>query len=145
MACDWLWSIEREIQSDTDVARDLLEEVLGQLNERGWPEEDKFGVHLSVEEALMNAIKHGNQRDPEKKVFVQVRLADSLLYVSVEDEGEGFNPEDVPDPTLDENLELPSGRGLMLMRTFMSMVEYNDKGNRVRMEKQKSAGDPPAE
>ena len=123
MASDWLWSLERRIPSDTDVARELLEELLGQLNERGWPEEDKFGVHLSVEESLMNAIKHGNQRDPEKAVLVECRLSDTLLFVTVEDEGDGFDPNDVPDPTLDENLELPSGRGLMLMRTFMSLVE----------------------
>ena len=145
MASDWIWSLERKIHSDTDIARQLLEELLGQLGDRGWPEEDKFGVHLSVEEALMNAIKHGNQRDPEKLVFVEYRLSDELLFVQVEDQGEGFNPNDVPDPTLDENLELPSGRGLMLMRTFMSKVDYNAKGNRVTMEKKRSAGEAPAE
>src|SRR5687768_14154252 len=115
MASDW--SLEKKIPSDTDLARQLLEDLLAQLGERGWPEEDKFGIHLSVEEALMNAIKHGNQRDPEKFVFVEYRLSDTALFVQVEDQGEGFNPEEVPDPTLDENLELPSGRGLMLMRT----------------------------
>lgn len=141
MASDWIWSLERTIPSDTDIARQLLEDLLGQLSERGWPEEDKFGVHLSVEEALMNAIKHGNQRDPEKSVFVEYRLSEDLLFVQVEDQGEGFNPDEVPDPTLDENLELPSGRGLMLMRTFMSMVQYNDKGNRVTMEKKRSPGE----
>ena len=144
MASDWIWSLEKKIVSDTDIARQLLEELLGQLGNHGWPEEDKFGVHLSVEEALMNAIKHGNQRDPEKFVFVEYRLSNDLLYVQVEDQGEGFDPNDVPDPTLDENLELPSGRGLMLMRTFMSMVEYNEKGNRVTMEKKRSAGETPA-
>ena len=144
MASDWNWSLERTIPSDTEVARQLLEELLGQLERQGWPEEDKFGVHLSVEEALMNAIKHGNQRDPAKSVFVEYRLSESLLFVQVEDQGEGFDPNDVPDPTLDENLELPSGRGLMLMRTFMSAVEYNDKGNRVTMEKKRSVGEAPA-
>ena len=145
MASDWIWSLERTIPSDTDIARQLLEELLGQLGDRGWPEEDKFGVHLSVEEALMNAIKHGNQRDPEKLVHVEFYLSPELLRVVVTDEGEGFNPEEVPDPTLDENLELPSGRGLMLMRTFMSFVEYNEKGNQVRMEKKKSVAEPATE
>ena len=55
-------------------------------------------------------------------------------------EGDGFDPSEVPDPTLEENLELPSGRGLMLMRTFMGRVEFNDKGNRVLMEKVKGSG-----
>lgn len=145
MASDWTWSLERRIHSDTELARQILEELLGQLGDRNWPEEDKFGVHLSVEEALMNAIKHGNQRDPEKFVFVECRLTDDLLYVQVEDQGEGFDPNDVPDPTLDENLELPSGRGLMLMKTFMSLVEYSEKGNRVTMEKKRSAGEASAE
>lgn len=145
MASDWTWSLEKKIPSDTDLARQLLEELLGQLEQHGWPEEDKFGVHLSVEEALMNAIKHGNQRDPEKFVFVEYRLSSTDLFVEVEDQGDGFDPEDVPDPTLDENLELPSGRGLMLMRTFMSRVDYNEKGNKVTMEKKKSAGEAAAE
>src|SRR5262245_2479096 len=138
MSSDWKWSLVKKIPSDTGEARTLLDELLSRLGENGWPEEDKFGIHLAVEEALMNAIKHGNQRDPEKFVDVQYYLSPELLRVCIEDEGEGFDPEDVPDPTLDENLELPSGRGLMLMRTFMSIVEYNDKGNRVFMEKKKS-------
>ena len=58
-----------------------------------------------------------------------------ILQIVIEDEGDGFDPDDVPDPTLEENLELPSGRGLMLMKTFMTTVQYNEKGNRVFMEK----------
>lgn len=123
----------------------LLDELLSRLGENGWPEEDKFGIHLAVEEALMNAIKHGNQRDPEKFVDVKYYLSAEMLRVAITDEGEGFDPNDVPDPTLDENLELPSGRGLMLMRTFMSFVEYNAKGNGVLMEKKKSPPEPAAE
>jgi serine/threonine-protein kinase RsbW len=147
MSSEWTWSIVKKISSDTEEARVLLNDLLARIETNGWPEEDKFGIHLSVEEALMNAIKHGNQRDPEKFVHVEFYLSDNLLRVSVLDEGEGFNPNDVPDPTLDENLELPSGRGLMLMRTFMSFVEYNEKGNGVRMEKKRSVPDatPPEE
>jgi serine/threonine-protein kinase RsbW len=145
MASDWNWSLEKKIPSDTGEARTLLDELLSRLGEIGWPEEDKFGIHLAVEEALMNAIKHGNQRDPLKFVDVQYFLSTELLRVCIADEGEGFDPNDVPDPTLDENLELPSGRGLMLMRTFMSHVEYNDKGNRVFMEKKKSPPEAAAE
>lgn len=141
MSSAWTWSLEKKIPSDTGAARKLLDELLARLEQNAWPEEDKFGIHLAVEEALMNAIKHGNQRDPNKFVSVQYYMAPELLRISVADEGEGFNPEDVPDPTLDENLELPSGRGLMLMRTFMSLVEYNDKGNRVLMEKKKTVAE----
>jgi serine/threonine-protein kinase RsbW len=140
---EWTWSIEATIPSDTAKARQLLDELLAKLSENGWGEDQTFGVHLAVEEALMNAIKHGNQRDPDKQVSVEYGLNEKVLRISVEDEGDGFDPRDVPDPTLDENLELPSGRGLMLMRTFMTVVEYNSKGNRVAMEKDLDA--PPTE
>jgi serine/threonine-protein kinase RsbW len=141
MSEDWIWTKEEKIPSDTNEARRVLDELLSELSGREWAEEDTFGVHLAVEEALMNAIKHGNQRDPEKKVSVETKVSEDRLRIEVEDEGPGFDPDDVPDPTLEENLELPSGRGLMLMRTFMSRVEFNNKGNRVLMEKQKTVPD----
>jgi len=139
MSEDWIWSAGRTIPSDTEAARKVLDEMLAKLAEHGWGEEDTFGVHLAVEEALMNAIKHGNQLDPSKSVVVDYRLSETDLEIEVEDEGAGFDPSEVPDPTLEENLELPSGRGLMLMRTFMGTVEHNDKGNRVAMAKVKGA------
>lgn len=138
MSEDWICTTDEKIPSDTSEARRVLDELLATLGKNQWAEEDTFGIHLAVEEALMNAIKHGNQRDPEKFVHVIYQLSTDRLKISVEDEGSGFNPEEVPDPTLEENLELPSGRGLMLMRTFMSVVEFNERGNRVIMEKQRS-------
>jgi serine/threonine-protein kinase RsbW len=139
MSEDWIWSAGKKIPSDTDEARKVLDEMLVKLAEHGWGEEDTFGVHLAVEEAMMNAIKHGNQLDPSKSVVVDYRLNRTDLEIVVEDEGPGFDPDAVPDPTLEENLELPSGRGLMLMRTFMGKVDYNEKGNRVAMAKVKGA------
>jgi serine/threonine-protein kinase RsbW len=138
MSEDWICTTDEKIPSDTGEARRVLDELLASLGKNQWAEEDTFGIHLAVEEALMNAIKHGNQRDPEKSVHVIYKLSTDRLHISVEDEGQGFNPEEVPDPTLEENLELPSGRGLMLMRTFMSVVDFNERGNRVTMEKQRS-------
>ena len=135
MSNDWNWTIDKKIPSDTGEARQILDELLAKLSEHGWGDEHTFGIHLAVEEALMNAIKHGNQRDPEKSVHVFYGVSPESLKIIVEDEGDGFDPDEVPDPTLEENLELPSGRGLMLMKTFMTMVEYNEKGNRVEMAK----------
>lgn len=135
MSHHWICSVQFRFSSDTNEARRVLDQLLGQLGENGWGEEHTFGIHLAVEEALMNAIKHGNQRDPSKFVFGEYHLNQRVMRITVEDEGEGFNPDDVPDPTLEENLEMPSGRGLMLMKTFMTVVEYNEKGNRVSMEK----------
>src|SRR5690606_2713210 len=111
---DWICTTAKRIPSDTGEARKILDELLGTLSQNQWAEEDTFGIHLAVEEASMNAINHGNQRDPEKLVSVDYRLSADLLRITVEDEGPGFDPEDVPDPTLEENLELPAGRGLML-------------------------------
>ncbi len=139
MSAEWTWSIEATIPSDPAEARQLLDELLTKLAEHGWDEEHRFGIHLAVEEALMNAIKHGNQRDRDKQVIVEYRLSETALRIEVEDEGSGFDPGCVPDPTLDENLELPSGRGLMLMRQFMTQVEFNARGNRVVMLKDRTA------
>jgi serine/threonine-protein kinase RsbW len=92
-------------------------------------------VRLALEEALVNAIKHGNGLDPSKSVRVHCDIQTDRVYVEIEDEGPGFAPEDVPDPTLDENIERPSGRGLMLIRSFMNRVDFNDRGNCIRIEK----------
>ena len=97
-----------------------------------------FGIHLAVEEAVVNAIKHGNQDNPEKFVDVVLRLSTEKFYIKVTDQGKGFNPMEVPDPTDDDNIDLPSGRGLMLMRSFMTMVEYNGVGNSVEMAKDRT-------
>lgn len=88
--------------------------------------------------ALVNAIKHGNQDNPEKFVDVILRLSSENFFVQVTDQGQGFNPSDVPDPTDEDNIDLPSGRGLMLMRSFMSLVEYNSAGNSVTMAKDRT-------
>ena len=99
MSEDWIWSKEEKIPSDTGEARKILDELLSQLGGRKWADEDTFGIHLAVEEALMNAIKHGNQRDPRKLVSVDYKLSQDLLRVVVEDQGEGFDPNAVPDPS----------------------------------------------
>jgi len=123
------------IPSETSRGHEVQERILGLLEERNFSAKDLFGIKLSLEEALVNAIKHGNGLDPEKVVRVRCRLDDETIEIDIEDEGDGFNPEEVPDPTEDENLEKPSGRGLMLMRAFMTSVEYIDRGNRVLMSK----------
>ena len=128
-------SFEREIPSDFAVGKQLIDELLVELGKLDWMEPDVFAVHLAVEEALVNAIKHGNQNDEDKKVFFSVNATPSSVRIKIVDEGSGFDPGEVPDPTDDDNLEVPSGRGLMLMRSFMSSVVFNATGNEVVMEK----------
>lgn len=99
---------------------------------------DQFAIKLALEEALANAIKHGNASDPAKRIVFEFEVDPERVRFSVEDEGGGFDPADVPDPTLDENLEKPSGRGVMLMRAYMNEVDFNDAGNRVTLVKRRS-------
>lgn len=85
--------------------------------------------------ALVNAIKHGNRMEPDKKVYIACELTEDELTIVIEDQGNGFKLEEVPDPTEDDNLEKPGGRGIMLIRSFMNGFSYNDKGNRLTIRK----------
>lgn len=136
----WLCSQERTIASETAAGKQFIDDLLGDLAQQSWSEQEIFGIHLAVEEAVVNAIKHGNQFASDKTVRVCYYLSNDRLRVEVTDQGEGFNPEAVPDPTDDENLECPSGRGLMLMRSFMTQVNFNERGNSVLMERTRTAG-----
>ncbi len=116
----------------------VVAELLDELERQEWSDSDSFAVHLAFEEALVNAIKHGNQLDPSKNVKVCCRMKSDRVQICITDEGDGFKPEDVPDPTREENLDVPSGRGLMLMRSYMTSLEFNEQGNSVTMVKVRS-------
>lgn len=135
----WTWKTEQVIPSETGAGQRLLDDLLKQLAEHAWSEHELHSVHLALEEALVNAIRHGNRSDPCKHVYVLCKLSPERLWIEIRDEGAGFNPDEVPDCTDPERLEIPSGRGIMLMRAFMSRVEYNELGNCVVMEKQRAA------
>lgn len=121
------------IPNDTTEAREVQERIIGLMEQNAWPMRECFGVRLALEEAMVNAIKHGNRMQSDKQVFIACELTVDEITVVIEDQGEGFKPEEVPDPTDDENLENPGGRGIMLIRSFMNGVAYNDKGNRLTM------------
>jgi serine/threonine-protein kinase RsbW len=131
---------EVTIPSDTLAGQAIQERIITLLEKLRYSERDVFGVRLALEEALVNAIKHGNGMDPQKRVRVKCRADSQKVRVEIEDEGEGFVPDQVPDPTEDENLEKPCGRGIMLMRAFLSKVEYNELGNQVVLEKDRESG-----
>ncbi|MEQ8789173.1 MAG: ATP-binding protein [Pirellulaceae bacterium] len=137
---NWTSIGELDLPSEAAAGKRAVDELLRRLQEHEWQENDIFGVHLAVEEALVNAIKHGNQYDDQKKVRFLFKLCKDRVRIEIIDEGEGFDPTEVPDPTDDDNLETPSGRGIMLMRNFMSFVEYNASGNHVVMEKVRENG-----
>ena len=129
------------IPSETAQGREIQERIIGLLESRSYPDRDLFGVRLALEEALVNAIKHGNGMDPSKQVRVDCTFDEARVTNVIEDEGAGFDVGSVPDPTSEENLDKPGGRGIMLMRSFMSRVEYNDSGNRLLLEKIRATED----
>ena len=131
----WTWQLEQRIPSRTKAAGEFIDALLAQLESERWTSHEVFGVHLAIEEALVNAIKHGNKEDPAKSVRVLVQTNPEQLRVEIVDEGAGFNPDQVPDPTSAERLNKPHGRGLMLMQSFMTHVEYKGRGNELVMEK----------
>lgn len=127
------------IPSDLNEARRVQEEIGALLaSEQAFNEHDLFAIRMAVEEALVNAIKHGNQMDPAKQVRVIYALNLENFEVHITDEGPGFAPEDVPDPTAPENLERPCGRGLLLIRHYMSDVSFRDGGKTISMFKHRN-------
>lgn len=132
------------IPSDPSRGLEVQERILKLLAEYEFSQRDIFSMRIGLEEAIVNAVKHGNGCDPDKSVQITCEISNELVRVIVEDEGEGFDPNDVPDPTDFENLEKSSGRGLMMMRHYLSRVEYNSRGNRVLLEKSRSTDDSAA-
>jgi serine/threonine-protein kinase RsbW len=101
----------------------------------------QFAIRLCLEESIVNAFRHGNRSEPGKVVQFHCKIDGESAEFEIQDEGVGFDPAGVPDPTAEENLEIPSGRGLMLMRAYMSEVEHLAPGNMIRM-KYKNGPDP---
>ena len=126
---------EVTILSDVVEARRIQDEIEQMLQARHINDRDVFSIKLALEEALVNAIKHGNQMDRLKKVRIVSRIYSDRIEIDITDDGPGFDPGDVPDPTAFENLERPCGRGLMLMRHYMTEVAYSERGNTVTMSK----------
>jgi serine/threonine-protein kinase RsbW len=133
------WHRQVRLPSERGASRTVTDELLEQLGAHGWSAEEVFAIHLAAEEAIVNAIVHGNKLDPAKCVAVFCEVSANHVKIEVEDEGDGFDPAQVPDCTLEERLDVPSGRGVMLMRSFMTRIEYNAKGNAVVLEKRREA------
>jgi serine/threonine-protein kinase RsbW len=129
------------LQSDLSEVRRIQDEIEAGLINYKFSDSDLFAVKLAVEEALVNAIKHGNQLDPGKQVELKYTITPESFEIRIRDEGHGFDPDDLPDPTSDDYRERPCGRGVMLIRSFMTKVSYLGDGNEVIMFKAKSDGD----
>lgn len=123
------------IPSELAAARDAELKLLRDVAQQGYGGAPTFAIKLAVQEAINNAIKHGNRFDPDKRVEITYSIGPDETTITISDEGDGFDSEHLPDPTAEENIEKPTGRGVMLMRAYMDEVRYNKKGNQVRLTK----------
>lgn len=128
-------SLEFTLPSDFAAQQIVHERIVSQIQQAGSTKRDEFAIRLALEEALTNAMKHGNKMAPNKSVFVKSTVDNTTVTIEIEDEGDGFTLDALPDPTADENLGRASGRGVLLIKSFMDSAEYNEKGNRLVMSK----------
>lgn len=134
-----IWRYDATLHSLAEV-RTVVNAVADAMLAAECSRGDIFGMRLALDEAICNAIKHGNRNDPGKKVQVRCHITRDLVRMEVEDEGEGFDPHQVPDPLEPNNLERPCGRGLLLMRRYAAGVHFNERGNCVTLTHSRSAG-----
>jgi serine/threonine-protein kinase RsbW len=127
------------IPSELAATRDVHKQIMDEVERRRYDEKSLFGIRLALEEGLMNAVKHGNKLDPKKTVQVEAKITDKSTEITIEDQGPGFERCEVPDPCAKENLLKPSGRGILLMESYMDKIEYSRGGRRVRMVKRNEA------
>ena len=128
----------RVIPSDPAKTATPKQEILEDLEQRGFCGDEVFAVKLALEEALSNAIKHGNRNDPAKTITVRYAVDSNKAVVIVGDQGGGFDADKVPDPTQPHRLPVPNGRGIMLMRAYMDEVVFRDNGREVRLVKRRA-------
>ncbi|NJL32025.1 MAG: ATP-binding protein [Phycisphaerales bacterium] len=115
------------IPSQLDRITSVIESIASDMVTHGYGEKVQFAVRLALEEAISNAIRHGNKGDPKKTVGIDYDVDPQRIIITVCDQGPGFKPDTVPDPTLEENLTRPCGRGVMLMKAYMDEVSFNQQ------------------
>ena len=128
-----------QIPSNTTEGLAVQEQIIALMEKAEYSMRDVFAMRLTLEEAITNAIKHGNKGDLNKSVQIDARVSEVGLEVTVEDEGEGFNPEAVPDPTDEEFINRDCGRGLLLLNAYLDEVCYSDDGRRVTLKRERNS------
>jgi serine/threonine-protein kinase RsbW len=131
--------IEFELPSDLSLMNGVLQYLLERVQRLGLIKPDRSNLFIALDEAFVNAVKHGNKNDPHKLVKITAELSPKEACFTVEDEGDGFNVKEIPDPCDPANLFKTSGRGVLLIYNIMDEVEYNAQGNRVKMVKRPEA------
>ncbi len=135
----WVWKLHESIPSDVDAGHKVIERLMSALEDLQWEGRDLFHVQMAAEEAMVNAVTHGNHQAPDKVVEIEFRAAQGSVYMRFKDQGKGFVPGELPDPRQEEHLECTNGRGVMLIKEMMNEVHYNACGNEVTMLKHRTA------
>lgn len=135
--------LQFDVASDLASIRPIQQQIVHAAEAHRYHPDALFALKLALEEALINAVKHGNRMDTSKRVRVEARVSPEAARIEIEDEGAGFRREQVPDPTLDDNLEKCSGRGILLIEAYMSDVHWSRSGRRLHMTR-RNAPDSPA-
>lgn len=126
-------TIELRLPSRIEVVEEVAAAIAGIIKSSEFGEEAAFGIDLAVREAMTNAVIHGNSGDESKFVEVTLNSSRDYLEIRIRDQGSGFNPHQVPDPTREENLLRTNGRGIFFMRNFMDEVDWltDSKGGTI--------------
>jgi serine/threonine-protein kinase RsbW len=127
--------IEFELPSDLALMNGILEYLQERVAKLGLIRPERSNLFIALDEAFVNAVKHGNKNDPNKLLKITAELSAKEASFTVEDEGEGFDIREIPNPCDPANLFRTSGRGVLLIYNIMDEVEYNAQGNRVKMVK----------
>jgi serine/threonine-protein kinase RsbW len=118
-------AFKKIVRSDPNLIPEVDEFVFDNIKSLNFDEGVLSNLSLALSEALSNAMVHGNKLDPKKDVIICLKFSDDELVISIKDEGNGFDPDSVPDPTKPENILKDSGRGIHIMRSFIEKVKYN--------------------
>lgn len=132
---NWREKIEFEIPSFISLMHAVLNYLTKRVEKNGVVGSEDSHLFIALDEAFVNAVKHGNKFDSSKLVKISAEVSSKEARFTVEDEGEGFNVNEIPDPTNVENLFKTSGRGVLIIHNVMDEVRYNERGNRVEMVK----------
>jgi serine/threonine-protein kinase RsbW len=127
--------IDFELPSDVTLMNGVLQYLIERLAKLGVIKPERSNLFVALDEAFVNAVKHGNRNDPAKLVRITAELSTKEARFTIEDEGDGFNVQEIPDPRDPENLFKTSGRGVLLIYNIMDEVYYNERGNRLTMVK----------
>lgn len=127
--------IDFELPSDVSLMNGVLQYLMERVAKLGLIKPERSNLFVALDEAFVNAVKHGNHNDPRKLVRITAELSSKEARFTVEDEGEGFNVQEIPDPRDPSNLFKTSGRGVLLIYNIMDEVQYNERGNRLTMVK----------